>query len=60
MPPVATNTKLPLDDHFVSLRKKGVPKKTSDKTPEPHPRTKRWKIIRADAASPWGFQENPQ
>lgn len=35
MPPVATNTKLPLDDHFVSLRKKGVPKKTSDKTPEP-------------------------
>lgn len=24
-----------------------------------HPRTKRWKIIRADAASPWGFQKKP-
>lgn len=58
MPTVATNTTLPLNDHLVLLRKKGVLKKSSDKTPEP-PQDQGWKIIREDAASLWGFQETP-
>lgn len=58
MPAVATSTKLPLNDHLVLLRKKGVLKRSSDKTPEPL-QDQGWKIIRKDAASLWGFQETP-